>query len=123
MRGRRGWLPIAVHPPGGIAGGFRAGGITLSASTLYTPTKDRTMQNRGILAVVAALALGLGGCGETPLLSPGGPNYDSGPTIGTGHRADTTSVGSTTPSSTPTDPTILDDGSAERGGPTIGTGH
>ncbi|HEU0077709.1 MAG TPA: hypothetical protein VFQ76_08695 [Longimicrobiaceae bacterium] len=81
------------------------------------------MQNRRILVVVAALALGLGGCGETPLLAPDGPSYDSGPTIGTGHRADTTSVGSTTPSGTSPDPTIMDDGSVERSGPTIGTGH
>ena len=81
------------------------------------------MQNRRILAALAVLALGLGGCGEAPLASPGGPNYDSGPTIGTGHRADTTSVGSTTPSSTTADPTILDDGSTERAGPTFGTGH
>ena len=81
------------------------------------------MQNRRILAAVAVLALGLGGCGETPLVSPDGPNYDAGPTIGTGYRADTTSVGNTTPSSTSSDPTILGDGSVERSGPTIGTGH
>ncbi len=81
------------------------------------------MQNRRILAAVAVLALGLGGCGETSLVSPDGPNYDSGPTIGTGHRADTTSVGSTTPSSTTTNPPILGDGSVERSGPTIGTGY
>jgi len=81
------------------------------------------MQNRRILVAVAALALGLGACGETSLVSPEGPNYDGGPTIGTGHRADTTSVGSTTPSNTTTDPTILDDGSTERAGPTFGTGH
>ena len=81
------------------------------------------MQNRRILAAVAVLALGLGACGETPLASPESPSYDAGPTIGTGYRADTTSVGSTTPSSTSSDPTILGDGSVERGGPTIGTGH
>lgn len=81
------------------------------------------MQNRRILVAVAVLALGLGGCGEASLVSPDAPNHDSGPTIGTGHRADTTSVGSTTPSSTTSGPTIAGEGSAERAGPTIGTGY
>lgn len=81
------------------------------------------MRNHRILVAVAALSLGLGGCGETSLTSPEGPNYDSGPTVGTGHRADTTNVGGTIPSSTSTNPTILDDGSGERSGPTFGTGH
>ncbi len=57
---------------------------------------------------VLALALGLGACGETPLLAPAGPSYDSGPTFGTGHRADTTTAITA---------------STELAGPTFGTGH
>ncbi|HEX2092749.1 MAG TPA: hypothetical protein VHG28_10120 [Longimicrobiaceae bacterium] len=75
------------------------------------------MKNLRIL--VGVLALGLGACGETTLLSPDSPSYDGGPTIGTGHRSDS---GNTTTSSTSTE-TTSDGTSTERGGSTFGTGH
>lgn len=75
------------------------------------------MKNLRIPVGLLALALGLGACGETPLLAPSGPSYDSGPTFGTGHRADSTSLITTSTSSTE------DGNSTTRNGSTFGTGH
>lgn len=58
--------------------------------------------------LIAASVLGVGACGESPLAAPEGPRFDNGSTFGTGHRADSTSVNTT---------------SAERNGSTFGTGY
>ena len=78
----------------------------------FPPSREgTTMKNLRFLASVLVLGLGLAACGDTTLVAPSSPRYDSGPTFGTGHRADSTSV-ITSSSESPA-----------LSGPTFGTGH
>lgn len=75
------------------------------------------MKNRCTLLAACVLCLGLAACGSSTLLTPEGPRYDGGSTIGTGHR-----TGSTTTVTSSTE-TTADESTQERGGFTIGSGN
>ncbi len=68
------------------------------------------MKNLRTILVACVLALGLASCTEAPTaVTPKGPRFDGGFTVGGGHRTSADSI------------TI--DGGAERGGFTVGGGH
>lgn len=74
------------------------------------------MKSKCTLLAVSMLCLGLAACSDSAPLTPEGPSFDGGYTIGGGNRADTTTVA-------PVAGTTVTGTSAERGGYTIGGGN
>ena len=74
------------------------------------------MKTRCTLLAACMLCLGLAACGDSSLITPVGPRFDGGSTIGSGNRTDTTTV--TAPTGT-----TVSGAPVERGGSTIGSGN
>ena len=74
------------------------------------------MKIRCTLLAACMLCLGMAACGDSSLLTPEGPRFDGGSTIGSGNRTETTP----TPTSTMDTTLVLP---AERGGYGIGSGN
>lgn len=75
------------------------------------------MKNRCTLLAACMLCLGLAACGSSSLLTPEGPRYNGGFTIGSGNSTDSTTV------VTSSTETTTEDTTAERGGFTAGSGN